>query len=90
MSGSHDDEILHRTLDTDQEEPAGEIAAIVADLEDTDIESLTPLYRQVDHVVDHVFADPPVDEAQVEITFSYEGYRISVEQNGNAQFIKIQ
>jgi len=37
-----------------------------------------------------VFDEPPEPEAQVEMTFGYEGYRITVEQNGDAQFVKTE
>jgi hypothetical protein len=39
-------------------------------------------------MLDVVFENPPAPEAQVEVTFSYEGYRITVEQNGRARFVQ--
>lgn len=89
MSDSPDDEIVRRQLDTEDEEPVTMIAEIVAELEGVRHDELKPTYEHLDHVIDEIFSHPPVPEAQVEITFTYEGYRITVEQNGSAQFVKI-
>lgn len=89
MGDQLDDEIVHRELETDRPEPITQIVEVVADLEGEREENLTVGYKQVDHILQHVFSDPPSPEAQVEITFSYEGYRITVEQNGNVQFVKL-
>ncbi|OYR52675.1 HalOD1 output domain-containing protein [Halorubrum sp. Ea8] len=89
MSDTVDDEIVHRELETDRQEPVAQIVEVVAELEGDRQDDLTPGYKQVDHILQHVFSDPPVPEAQVKITFSYEGYRITVEQYGKAQFVKL-
>lgn len=89
MSDQINDEIIHRELETDRQEPVAQVVEIVADLEGEDQEKLTPGYTQVDHILEHVFSNPPIPEAQVEITFSYEGYRITVEQSGSARFVKL-
>lgn len=90
MNDDNDTEILHRELDTDRENPAPQIAELVADIEDRSITELSTMYGCVDGVLDQIFSNPPSPEAQMEVKFSYEGYRISVEQNGNARFIKIE
>lgn len=82
-------EIVHRELDTDRENPANEVAEIVANLEDTPIEELESTWECIDHVVDHIFSNPPAQDAQVKVTFTYEGYRITVEQNGRTEFVKV-
>ncbi len=89
MGEGTEDEIIHRELDTDIEEPVVQIAEVVAELEDKPMEELTTTYHHLDHVLDYVFQNPPVPEAQVQITFSYEGYRITVEQDGSAKFVKL-
>jgi hypothetical protein len=43
---------------------------------------MATMYGCVDGVLDDLFSDPPADEARMRIEFSYEGYRISVEQDG--------
>lgn len=89
MGFQHDDEIVHRTLDTAAAEPVGQVAETVAELEGKRHDELKPTYDHLDHVLDYVFENPPAPEAQVQITFTYEGYRITVEQDGSAQFVKV-
>jgi len=89
MSRKVDDEIVHRELETDRQEPVAQVVQVVAELEGKRQEELTPGYKQVDHILEHVFSNPPIPESQVKITFSYEGYRITVEQSGKAQFVKL-
>jgi hypothetical protein len=80
--------IVHRDLDTDRGEPALQIVEIVAELEEKEERTLQSVWGCIDHVIDHLFSDPPSPDAQAQITFSYEGYRITVEQNGQAKFVK--
>lgn len=88
MSGSDDQEIIHRTLDTDAEEPVEQVAETIAELEGESVENMTPLYNHLDHILDRLFSDPPADEAEITITFTYEEYRVTIEQNGDAQFVE--
>lgn len=90
MNEFNETEMLHRELDIDRENPAPQIAETVADIEDTSITELATMYGCIDGVLDQIFSNPPSPEAQIEVTFSYEGYRISVEQNGHAQFVKTE
>ncbi|WP_232687479.1 HalOD1 output domain-containing protein [Halobacterium zhouii] len=88
MTEARDEEVFHHELETSRNEPSVQIAEIVASHEDTNEESLTPVYNQIDHVISHIFSDPPDPSAEVEVTFSYEQYRITVEQNGEATFVR--
>lgn len=81
-------ETIHRELETDQEDPAVEIAEIVAEIEEKDHTELPPVYDCIDHSIDNIFSNPPAQEAQIEVRFSYEGYRITVEQDGEAKLVK--
>lgn len=90
MSDTPQNEIVHREVDTDAENPAAEIAETVAELEDKDHADLATMYDVADHVIDHIFSTPPADEAQFEVSFSYEGYRITLEQNGSVQLLKTE
>jgi hypothetical protein len=85
---SHEDEIVHRKLETDVKNPVGQVVEIVAELEDTDIDELTTAWSIIDELLANLFTNPPAPEAQAQIRFSYEGYRITVEQNGNAKFVQ--
>lgn len=88
MDEMPDDETAQRQLDTTAEEPAVQVAELVAELEGTTADRLSPTYKQIDHVLDHVFSNPPAPDAQMVITFTYESYRVTVEQNGRAKFVK--
>ncbi|MDS0296390.1 HalOD1 output domain-containing protein [Halogeometricum luteum] len=89
MDETPDDAIVQRQLQTSAGEPAVQVAEIVAELEGTAADRLDPTYLHVGHILDHLFSNPPAPEAQVEITFTYEGYRITVGQSGRAQFVKV-
>jgi len=89
MSDHLEDEIVHRELDRTEPETAAQIAEIVAELDGERYDELTTMYEHVDHILDHMFSTPPSPKAQVEITFSYSGYRITVEQNGRARFVRL-
>jgi hypothetical protein len=87
MSSDHADEIVHRQLDTEADNPAGEVALVVAELTDRDMEDLQPTWEIVDDILVHLFSEPPAAEAQAEISFTYEGFRITIEQNGTGTFL---
>lgn len=82
-----EDAIVRRSLDTDAEEPAAQIATAVAELEGTDPAELASMWECTDDVLEHVFSDPPAPEAGLRVSFSYEGYRITVDQDGQAEFV---
>ena len=65
-----------------------QVTEIVAELEGTEVDELFPIYEQLDDVLDNIFSEPPSPEAQLVITFSYEGYRITIEQDGHGKFVK--
>jgi hypothetical protein len=82
MGDDHGTGPVHREMDADGEEPTLQLVEIVADVEGKDPQELPPTYDHIDHVIDHIFTNPPVPEANVEISFDYEGYRITVDQKG--------
>lgn len=88
MADDSGNEIVHRELDTEREQPAIAIVETVAELKGKEVDELTTMWGCMDGVLDHVFSDPPSPEAQVEIAFSYEGYRITVDQDGMATVIE--
>jgi len=79
----------HWEFDVDQEDPEINVAAVIAELEDRDMSDLPPVYHTIDHLIQTLFSDPPSPEAQAVIQFSYEGYRINLNQDGHATFMKI-
>ncbi|WP_134670002.1 HalOD1 output domain-containing protein [Halorussus marinus] len=89
-----EDPIVHREL-FEGERPASEeaaeieVAEIIADLEGREPTDISALYDTIDHLVEHLFSNPPPIEAQAELTFTYEGYRICLFQDGHATFMKV-
>jgi hypothetical protein len=88
MANAPNDEIVHRQIDTERETPVVAIAEIVSEIENVPHEELTTTYEHLDHILQELFSSPPVPEAQVEVSFTYEGYRIKVEQSGDVQLIR--
>lgn len=82
--------IVRRRLPTDEGNPGVLIAETVAEIEDREMTEMTTMYGCVDGVLDHLFADPPAAEAQIRVEFSYEGYRISIEQDGLVEFVRTE
>ena len=89
-----DSVIVHRELfegeqpDSD-DDPEIDIAKIVADLENREATNISSLYDTIDHLVEHLYSNPPPIEAQAELEFTFEGYRIELSQDGKATFMKI-
>ncbi|WP_135366521.1 HalOD1 output domain-containing protein [Halosimplex halophilum] len=86
---SDGDKIVHREFDTDQDDPATAVAETVADLRGEETTDLATMYEQVDHMIDHLFSTPPSKDAQVQVEFTFEGYRITVDQDGTARFVAV-
>lgn len=62
---------------------------VIAELEGRESSDLSALYGTIDHVIDRLFSEPPSPEAQAQLEFTYEGYRIVLNQDGHATFMKI-
>lgn len=88
---SRDDgaEPRHLMLDRTDTDPTYEIVDAIASFEGLDPDELPSFYDTVDHLVEHVFTNPPKPEAQIRLEFTYAGYRITLEQDGSAVFLKI-
>jgi|AntRauTorcE11898_2_1112593.scaffolds.fasta_scaffold103558_1 hypothetical protein len=86
-----DDEMaaVHWEFDTDREDPGVDVAEVIAELEGKESTDLSPVYTTIDHMVEELFSEPPSPEAQAVLQFSYEGYRITLNQDGYATFMKI-
>ncbi|WP_227380034.1 HalOD1 output domain-containing protein [Haladaptatus halobius] len=73
----------------DDGDPQVTVAEVVAELEGKNTSELTPVYDAIDHFVSNLFSSPPPEAAQAQIEFTYEGYRITIHQDGMATFRKI-
>lgn len=88
MPSDPEQSVIHRSLDTDADRPGVEVASAVADIEGRDVSDLSTIYDCVDDVLNHLFSTPPAPEARMQVQFSYESYRITIVQNGEAKFVK--
>lgn len=88
MANQTESEIVHRTLDPDGDNPTVQIVEAIMDLEGADSTELPTIYDCVDGMLNELFSTPPAPEAQMAVEFSYHRYRITVEQNGAAKFVK--
>lgn len=76
-------------FDIDKENPEVNVAEKAAELEGKELSEMAPLYETIDHLIEHLFAEPPEPDAQVQMEFTYEGYRILLNQDGYATFMNI-
>ncbi|SDK68006.1 HalOD1 output domain-containing protein [Natronorubrum texcoconense] len=82
MVGDPDDCADVREFDPETTTPTRAVVEVIADLEDVDTLELPPLYSTMNDLLDGVASNPPAPQADVEITFTYQGYRITVYQSG--------
>lgn len=82
-------DIVHTVINTGIDEPSSEIATCVAELEGREPEELAPMYDCVDDVLKNLFDQPRAAEAQMQVEFNYEGYRITVDQVGLATVVDL-
>lgn len=81
--------IFHRQVASEAEEANERLLRLIANLENCDVTDLPPLYDQIDHMVEHLFTEPPPADAQVELKFTYHGYRIELDQSGDVTLMKV-
>lgn len=82
-------EILQREVEPTEDEANYRVLETIAEVEGVDVTELPPMYSRIDHILDELFSDPPVPEAQVEITFSYYSYRVTADQEGVIRLRKL-
>ena len=83
-------EPVRTSIDPNPETAEYDLLELVAKLEETDIEALPPLYTQVDHFVESLFKEPPTLESQMQLQFSYAGYRITLTQRGDVTLLNVK
>lgn len=88
-SGRPSDGVHEVAFDRRAGDPTVAVGETVADLSGREVDELRPLYDCVDHLLEHLYSDPPSPSADVEIAFSYEGYRITMYQDGRATFRRL-
>lgn len=79
--------VHHRTLIGDSTgAPTAQLVRIIADLKGVDDDDLDQLYSWVDSLVTDLYSSPPPAAAQATVEFTYEGYRVTLYQDGHAVF----
>ena len=89
-SGSGVPTILRTTIPPNPETAEYAFLEVIADLEGVEIEALPSLYEQLDHFVELLFKQPPARESQVELSFSYCGYRVRLTQDGQLTVLGVK
>jgi len=82
--------ILQFGIEPDPKTAEYDLLTVLATHEDIEMDDLPSLYSVVDQFVGEVFDDPPSESAQLEITFSYAGYRITVRQGGHVTMVPVK
>lgn len=67
-----------------------EFLELIAELENTEIDELPSLYDEIEHLIETIFKNPPAPRAQLEISFSYAGYRVRMDQRGTVELLNVK
>lgn len=81
---------VQREIEPNPETAEYDLLEIIAEEESVEMDKLPSLYDQVGHFVEQLFDEPPSDEAQMEIQFSYAGYRVKVSQEGHVTLVEVK
>ena len=82
--------IIYREIPPDSDTAEYDLLELLAELEGVEMDELPSLYTEIDHFVETLFEDPPSSGAQMEIRFSYAGYRITVTQDGGIKLVSVK
>lgn len=86
---SSDSEVVEKQFDPGDCNPYVAVPEAISELKGEDPDELAPLYSRVDEVLEDVFSDPPDPNAELRVTFRYEGYRTTVHHDGSTEFEKV-
>jgi hypothetical protein len=79
-----------RTISPDPAQSEYEFLEIIAELEGREIDELPSLYNEVEHLIETPFRKPPSPQAQAEMTLSYAGYRVRIDQQGTIELLNVK
>ena len=82
-------DITHRTISIDPKEGEYEFLELIAENEGCDVTDLPPMHPRINDIIAEVFSDPPSPDSQLQVQFSYHGYRVDLDQAGNISLMKI-
>lgn len=83
-SDGKEQSVHHIDVEIDREEPEIPFAEVVADLRGTHSGDLAPISSELDGLVRDVLLSPPPEQTQAEISFTYEGFRVTLYHDGHA------
>lgn len=77
--------VYHRSIfEKPEDRPSTELVKEIADLKGVKHEQMDSLYSWADGLISSLYSSPPPAEAQGMIQFTYEGFRITLYQDGQA------
>lgn len=76
--------VHHVQIEIDPEEPEVPFVETLADIKGVDQSDLDPLHSNLDNLIGGVLLSPPPEENQAEISFTYEGFRVTLYHDGHA------
>jgi len=83
-----DADVHHRSVFNEPaEDPTTELVGVITELKGVEQDDLDPLYSWADSLIHNLYSSPPPAEAQAMVKFTYEGYRITLYQDGQAVFM---
>jgi len=85
---SGDNGIHYREIPVDPDDADYNIVSLVAELEGGDFDDLPSFYPEIDHFAEKLLRNPPSARAQMEIEFSYAGYRVRMDSRGQVRLWK--
>ncbi|QLD90660.1 hypothetical protein HWV07_17075 [Natronomonas salina] len=88
MDEPQQEDIFYRDFDTDGLRPGVAVVEAIGRIDERDPAEMTPLWGCIDGMLEHLFSDPPAAEADMEVEFSYESFRITVSQDGTGKFVR--
>jgi hypothetical protein len=77
-----EDIVAQRQLNADRGDQMIQLVELIADIDDVEPTEISPIYRDIDSLVSDFFGSQPPSRGDATLAFSYQGYRIHVQQDG--------
>jgi len=85
-----DDGVVRYVIDPNSRTAEFDLLSGIAEVEGVELDELPSLYATVDHFVEGLYDEPPAPAAHVELSFSYAGYRVNVDQAGHVRLVPVK
>lgn len=83
------EEIINWSFDVGHDYPSVEVVDVIAEIEGQNSSEMPAIYDTIGQLIEDLFSDPPSPDAEAVLQFSYEGYRITLDQDGHATFREV-